>query len=248
MKKILIGVAGLVVIVVVAVVLLLGNIDKIVKGALEGIGSELLGVPVTVAAVEINIKSGSGQITGLTIANPAGYEGNAFQMDMVRLGINLGSLGKQPLIIDELNIKSPVVRLEVKEDGSSNLQALMNNMNKNSATADKKAAEQQSDSKAVPAGEPLRISFGKLAMTGVTVHVTKVDEEPETVVIPDIVRENVGEETGLTPGEVGNVIIGAIINSSLETALKGKITEQVGEATQGFFEGLKDKLGSDDEK
>ena len=51
MKKILIVFAGLAVIAVIALYLLVGNLDKILKGAIEGAGSELLGVPVTVASV-----------------------------------------------------------------------------------------------------------------------------------------------------------------------------------------------------
>lgn len=244
MKKILIGITTIVVVLIVAVVFLLGNVDKIVKCALEDVGSELLGVPVTVADVKIDLKNGSGQITGLNIANPAGYTAqNAFQMDMIRLGINLGSLGKQPLIIDELNIKSPIVHLEARKDGSSNLQTLLDNINKNSAKADKKAAEQQPDTEATPKGEPLRIAYGKLAITGVTVNAIVPGQEPEKVVIPDIVEENVGEEIGLTPGEVGNLIIGKIITGSLANTIQKSMIKKVGESTKGFFDGLKDKMG-----
>lgn len=249
MKKILIGIAAVIVVLVVAVVFLLGNVDKIVKGALEGIGSELLGVPVTVAAVKIDLKSGSGQITGMTIANPSGYTAqNAFQMDMIRLGINLGSLGKQPLVIDELNIKSPVVELEAKKDGSSNLQTLLDNIDKNSAKADNKAAEEQPDTDATPEGEPMRIAFGKLAITGVTVNVIAPEQKPEKVVIPDVVEENVGETIGLTPSEIGSLIFGKIITGSLENTIKKNITKKIGEATEGFFKGLKDKMKSGKEK
>ena len=91
MKKILIVFAGLAVIAVIALYLLVGNLDKILKGAIEGVGSELLGVPVTVASVELDLKSGTGQISGITVANPAGFQAvNAFQMDMIRLGLDLG--------------------------------------------------------------------------------------------------------------------------------------------------------------
>jgi len=242
MKKILIGIAIVACLLIVGVVFLLGNIDKIVKGALEDIGTELLGVPVKVAAVEIKLKSGSGQITGLTIANPNGYSAqNAFQMDMIRLGLNLGSLGKQPLIVDELNIKNPVVQLEAKEDGSSNLQTLLQNIEKNSAKADKKAAEQPA-SESTPRGEPIRISIGQLAITGVSVHVSVPGKEPETVVIPDIVEKNVGQDSGLTPAEIGRLIIGKIVAGSLENTIKKSITRKVEETTKGFFKDLKDKF------
>lgn len=239
MKKILIGISAIVVVVVLAVVFFLGNIDKIVKGALEGVGSELLGVPVKVASVKIELKSGSGQITGLTIANPTGYSApNAFQMDMIRLGLNLGSLGKQPIVVDELKVVNPVVQLEVKEDGSSNLKTLQDNIDKNRVKADKKAVKQTS-SDATQKGEPVRISIGKLSMSGVTVHVNAPGQEPQTVVIPDIVEENVGNESGLTPGEIGKLIVGRIISSSLENTIKKSLLKKAGEATKGFFDGLK---------
>jgi len=239
MKKILIGISAIVVVVVLAVVFFLGNIDKIVKGALEGVGSELLGVPVKVASVKIELKSGSGQITGLTIANPTGYSApNAFQMDMIRLGLNLGSLGKQPIVVDELKVVNPVVQLEVKEDGSSNLKTLQDNIDKNRVKADKKAVKQTS-SDATQKGEPVRISIGKLSMSGVTVHVNAPGQEPQTVVIPDIVEDNVGNESGLTPGEIGKLIVGRIISSSLENTIKKSLLKKAGEATKGFFDGLK---------
>lgn len=239
MKKILIGISAIVVVVVLAVVFFLGNIDKIVKGALEGVGSELLGEPVKVASVKIELKSGSGQITGLTIANPTGYSApNAFQMDMIRLGLNLGSLGKQPIVVDELKVVNPVVQLEVKEDGSSNLKTLQDNIDKNRVKADKKAVKQTS-SDATQKGEPVRISIGKLSMTGVTVHVNAPGQEPQTVVIPDIVEDNVGNESGLTPGEIGKLIVGRIISSSLENTIKKSLLKKAGEATKGFFDGLK---------
>ncbi len=243
MKKLLISAGALVVLGIALVFVLVGNLDTIVKGSIEGVGSELLGTPVTVEAVQIILKSGSGTITGLTIANPAGYSaGNAFQMDMIKLGINLGSIGKQPLIIDELDIKSPVVLLEVNDDGSSNLQALMENMENNSAKADKKAVEQQSETKSGQKGEPTRIAFGRLAITGVTVQVGVEGEPSETVVIPDIEKQDLGREAGLTPGEIGTVIVGQIIAGSLENALEKKITEKIEEVTKGFFSDLKDKL------
>ena len=86
MKKILTAVGVLALIAGIAVFMLVGNLDKIVKGGLETVGSELLGVPVKVASVNIELKTGTGQISGVTIANPAGFPAaNAFQMDTIPL-------------------------------------------------------------------------------------------------------------------------------------------------------------------
>lgn len=246
MKKVVIGLAALAVLVVAGVFLLVGNLDKIIKSALEDVGSELLGVPVAVSAVELELKSGAGQITGFSIANPPQYtDKNAFQMDTIRLGIDLGSLGSQPTVIDELTIQSPIIELEVKADGSSNLQTLLDNIKNNGDKADKKAAEKLPEAEGTEKGEPARLRFNKLSITGVTVNAVVAGKEPETVVIPDIVMENVGGEEGITPAEVGKVILGDIIGSSLRAVLERKMTEKVEEAAKGLFENIKTKLAPD---
>lgn len=245
MKKLLTGLVILTVIVAGGIFFLIGNIDKILKGAMESVGSELMGAPVSVASVEIKLKNGAGQISGMTVANPDGYSvENAFQMDTIRLGLDIGSLGKQPLIINELTIDKPLVRLEVNQDGSSNLQTLMDNMKKNSSKADKKAAEEQPGSDSASKGEPVRMIFNKLSVTGVTVHVSSKGPAPqdETVVIPDIILTKIGDPSGLTPAELGTVIGGEIISSALRNALEKKLSEKVEEATKGLFKDIKKRL------
>ena len=249
MKKIIIALLSLGVLAAIALFLLVGNLDKIIKSSLEGVGSELLGVPVTVGAVELELKGGTGQISGFTIGNPPGYSGkNAFQMDNIRLGVNLGSLGKQPIVIDDLTIESPVIELEAKEDGSSNLQTLLDNIDKNSAKADKKAAETQPEVEGTEKGQPVRLKFNKLSITGITVHAAVPGQEPETVVLADIVMENVGGEAGITPAEVGKVILGDVIGSSLKSALKKELSKKIEEATKGLFDDIKSKLTPDKQK
>jgi hypothetical protein len=57
--------------------------------------------------------------------------------------------------------------------------------------------------------------------------------------------ENVGGDTGLTPAEVGSVIIGDIIGQSLKSSLEKKLTEKVNEAAKGLFDDIKQKLSPD---
>jgi len=244
MKKILIGIAALLIVGAIALYLLVGNLDKILKGAIEGAGSELLGVTVTVASVELDLKSGMGQISGITIANPVGYKAaNAFRMDTIRLGLDLSSLRKQPIVIRELNIQSPTVDLEVNEQGGSNMQTLLDNIKQNSAKTDEKAAEEQPSQEETDTKEPVKLSFTKLAITGVTVNGVVPGQEPTQVVLPDIVKENVGGTEGLTPAQVGGVIIGDIAAQSLQAVVEKKLSEKMEEAAQGLFNDLKKKLG-----
>lgn len=246
LKKLLIAAAVLTVALVIAVYVLIGNLDKILKGAIEGVGSELLGVPVTVGEVKLDLKSGMGQISGMRIANPQGFQAeNAFQMDTIRLTVDIRSLTSQPVVINELNIKSPVVELELKADGTTNLQRLLDNIQKNSAKADEKAAEEHPSTEGQEQEtkkEPVKLSFKKLAITGVTVNAVVPEQDPTRVVLPDTVKENVGAAEGLTPAQVGGVIIGDIVVQSLEAALQKKLSEKVEEAAKGLFDNLKNKL------
>ena len=244
MKKILIGIAGLAVVAAIALYLLVGNLDKILKGAIEGVGTELLGVPVTVTSVDLDLKSGMGQISGISIANPPGYQAvNAFKLDNIRLGLDLSSLRSQPIVIRELNIQSPVVDLEVNEQGNSNMQTLLDNIKQNSAKTDEKAAEEQPSQEETGTTEPVKLSFTKLAITGVTVNGVVPGQEPTQVVLPDIVRENVGGTEGLTPAQVGGVLIGDIAAQSLQAVVEKKLSEKMEEAAQGLLNDLKKKLG-----
>ena len=251
MKKILIGLGVLVIIAIVAVVILLGSLDKIVKNVIEDSGSELMGVPVTVADIDIKVFGGAAQITGLVIPNPAGYTTeNAFKMDLIRLDVGLLSLLKSPLTIEELIIDSPVVTLEVKNDGQSNLQELLDNINRNSEKADEGAAEEkpkeepgdEAKKEPAPSKEPTRLAFGKLIIKGVTVNVIRESskEKPVSVTIPPIELTNVGGEIGVTPAKLGVIVVGGIIESALENALKETVKKEAGKAAEGLFQ----KLGS----
>lgn len=112
------------------------------------------------SAVELDLKSGTSQISGFKIANPSGFTAqNGFEMGMIRRAIDIGSLGKQPLVVNELNINSPVVELEVRADGSSNINILLENIEQNGDQADKKAAEEQPQSGESKKGEPGTYQF-----------------------------------------------------------------------------------------
>ena len=163
-------------------------------------------------------------------------------MDTIKLDINLHSLKQQPLIIPELSIIRPVARLEVKENGMSNLQTLLDNIHKNSAQTDKKATEEQDDPAVTTTGEPRKIAFGKLNIIGVTVHADLAGQPPKTVVIPDFSRKAVGKEKGLTPGEIGGVILGDIITRAIEAALMKSLTDKVEETAMDLFDKLRSKL------
>ena len=73
MKTLLIIVAILTILIGVVVFYISANLDSIVQGVIEKVGSEALGVDVTVGSVELHLKEGRGTIRDFEITNPPGY-------------------------------------------------------------------------------------------------------------------------------------------------------------------------------
>lgn len=227
MKKIIFGsVAGIILIIGVAVILLLGSLDDLIAEQIEIVGTELTGVPVTVQSVNIDLGSGTGEITGLTIGNPEGFPSvNAFEMDLLRVGLDINSITQSPIILNELIIDSPVINIDFDRSGSNNLKQISDNVNRHSEGADNKASEEETGS------EPVKLTIRKLEITGVTFNSTNLLTGNTSGTLETISKTNIGGDSGATPGAIGKEII---------TELAGKIiTEVAGSVTKI----IKDKAG-----
>jgi hypothetical protein len=236
MKKLWIGLAVVGLAIVVAVIWLLGSLDRIVENQIESIGTGLTGVPVRVGSVGIDLKSGTGQIGDLRIGNPEGYEtADAFEMSLLRLDIDLDSLGKRPLVLDELIIDSPVVNLEINQRGGSNLKEILDNMSKNGQQADARAETEES-------GQPIRITIRKLVIQGVTFTESNPLEqgEPRSGTLPAIERTNVGGSEGATPAQIGKIIVGDLGAQIVAQAARKRMTDIIDEKTRGLRESIED--------
>jgi hypothetical protein len=126
-----IGVLVLIVAVIGAVFYILSSLDSIVAAAIENVGSQVTGTSVQVSSVNIDLKSGQGAINELRVANPDGFSApDIFSLGGISTKINLSSIGQDPIIIDEIIIKSPQVVYEINKSGKSNIAALEDNIAK----------------------------------------------------------------------------------------------------------------------
>jgi len=93
MKKIAIIGGVLVVVAVIGVVILLSNLDSIIKTAVEEVGSEATQAKVTLSKVEISADEGKAALRGFSVGNPAGYETpTAFKLGEVAVTLDLGTV------------------------------------------------------------------------------------------------------------------------------------------------------------
>ena len=109
------------------------------------------------------------------------------------------------------------------------------------AETEEKAAPQKESVKK----DTIRLAFGTLSVTGVTVEVNQDGTAVEKAVVPNIIQQNVGGSTGLAPADVGKLILGNSIAGSLQNALKKKLSEKIEEATGDFFNKIKGAFDSE---
>jgi hypothetical protein len=81
-------------------VYLYNSIDSIVKNGIERYGTDVCGTKVSVGSVDISLKSGTGTIHDLRVANPDGFShDSAVVLGGATLVLDIGSLNRDPLVI-----------------------------------------------------------------------------------------------------------------------------------------------------
>ena len=134
MKAIKFFLIAVILVIVAAVAYLYSSLNDVVKKGIETVGSDVLGVQVTVNSVDISLKDGSAEITGLNIGNPSGYKSdNAFSLGTVRLAIEPASITTGVIRIKDISIVSPKVNYEFA-GGKSNIGTIKNNISEGKDT------------------------------------------------------------------------------------------------------------------
>ena len=234
MKKILVALALLVVVIAGGIAWFLQNLDGIVKNQIETVGSELLGVAVSVDTVSISLRAGSGTITGLTVANPPGYvTDSALRLGTLHLQIDTASLGGNPLVLKKLAVDSLAGNLELRDD-DANLIEISRSIQDNTATAEE--ATEPTDT-----GEPMRLGIEKLLIANTTISV-KAGDEVSSKTLPTISLDDVGGAEGASPASVAGTIVNALIAEILKHAAAERLEKTVEDVLKNTTRGLLDSL------
>ena len=232
MKKVLIAGGVLILIVVAAVILLVGNIDTIIKKGVETVGPKILQAPVTLKDVDISVSSGSGELTGLTIGNPAGYKTEyAFQLGGIAVELDVKSVTSDKVHIRSVLINSPQIIYEGalgKKNNLSQLQANVESFTGAGGVSD----EKPDDSGSVDAGgsKKVQIDYIKIADGSIGVSMDLLQGKALTVPLPTIELRDIGKDKEATMSDAVKQILAAVNNAALP-AVRGAVTN--------FTKGLK---------
>lgn len=205
MKKIILGIALLLFIAIGGgIYYVLHNLDAIVKMAIEKYGSQAIQTPVRVEKVRIKLKEGSASISGLTIANPPGFDApHAFSLGDINVGIDINSLTGDVIVIREIDIGAPQVFFEINADKKTNLNALSKNLN----TSAKAPPEEKSGA------EPkLIIRKAKLSGAELQAKVVPLNNKEYQLILPTITMSNLGGQDGAPPAEIARQMLDRLLD------------------------------------
>lgn len=223
----------------VALYQVLANLDSIVARMIEEKGSEATGTSVTVGAVSIDLRAGSGTISGLEVANPPAFSGRpAITFDEIRIEIDPMAATSSPIVIREVRMTGARVLMEQTTAGN-NLRTLQG------ALQQPATAESEAD------GPGIVIERFLLEDASLEVDVPQLDETRQAG-IGRIEVTDIGRATnGATAESVARQIVAPIVRAALDSAaaegIRNQLQEEVDEASDKVTEELLDRLPSRDE-
>ncbi|MGE4543298.1 MAG: hypothetical protein AB7D06_04210 [Pedobacter sp.] len=210
MKKWFVAAGVVTVALVVLVVVGVSNLGPIIKQAVNSQGPGVTGTDLHVGNVDIALFSGRASIEDFLLGNPQGFEAPyAVSVKTIKVDIDEKSLTGDTVIIDRIEVVAPRIIFE-KNRGSDNFKALLSNVQRSSAGAEKDAAKADAGRKKLLIREfILRDGKVNLAIKG-------LKGKDLTASLPEIRLENIGQQQGgATPAQVAKEVF---------TALYGKIT------------------------
>jgi len=253
MKRVVMGLAVLVVILVVGVLVLYSSLGAIITKAVNTQGPEIVQAPVDLKETEIDATSGKGTLRSLVIGNPEGFETeNLFKMDEIQITLDTDSITSDTVVIKEIFIQAPEVTYELGENGS-NIDAIQRNINAfvkkhgGSSASREKSAEKENGTKLII--EHVYVKGGK-----VNVSATLAGGQTATVSLPDIHLKDIGKkQNGATAGEVAKAIVDALKIAILKAVISvdlqnikdsaTKVIEGTAEVVQDAMEGMTQNIG-----
>lgn len=218
-----------------------------IKDQIGRAATEAVGAPVVVSQVRLSLLEGAGEITGLTIGNPAGYQSpEAFGIDRVRFNIDLGSLMQSPIRIEEFMVQHARAVYEVDAQGKGNIQVLLENLTA-ANESDGGGESQTPETDKTSAAPQISIGNVSVANTDLTLDLQAIGKKRYAETLPEFRAENVGGEAGLPPAALGQEIVRVMLHNilkqtqdkyknQLKLQLKDKLLKGIGSKLEGLLD------------
>ncbi len=201
-------------------------IDSLVVKGVNAYGPQFTQTKVVLKSARLSPLSGSGEMTGFVVGNPAGWsERDAFQLGHVRIDVEPLSVFRDTVVINEITIDQPEFNYETKII-SSNLKDLLANIEKVMG-ADKASQVGTGPGKKFIV-KKFRLTKGK-ATVGVGPKAISVE-------FPPVSLDDLGvAEGGITADQLSGILLKKVLSAIVEGASK----------TLGIFDASRGALSVD---
>jgi len=228
-RKLLFAAFALLIVIAGVGVYLYNSIDSIVKNAIERSGSEITGTKVSVGSVEISLRSGQGTIRNLRVDNPDGFaDEKAVEFGELTLEVDIASLNRDPIVINEIRVKSPLINAEVDEKYVTNVGIIRNHVQEYRAAAPEPAAGKQD------AGYEKHFVIRSFVIEEGVINgdATRIGRQERELTLPPVKLSNVGGTRGVRADAIGKTVANALfaqIQQTVAEQLKAAAIERVQE-------------------
>ncbi len=201
------------------------SLDSRVARMIERAGSEATGTRVSVGGVSINLRDGTATVSSLRVGNPGGYSVQALlDAEDIRVDVDLSTLAKDVLVIDEVTISAPRMRLEVSKDGQANVGVVA----------------KHAESRSGPSTAPRKLRIRKLTIKNAEAlaDATLAGGTEKALTLRPIVRENLGGKSGASAEDISAEVVDAIRDELVRAAAREGLKRYL----DGEKAGVKEKL------
>lgn len=235
-KKVLIGLAVLVLLVGGGVYFAYHSIDLLVKVVLEQYGPDVTGVSFKVGDVKMSVKEGRGVLRDVEIGNPGGFSpARAARLGEIRVGLDPLTLTDAVVYLHELAVIAPLITYE-RGNKSSNLDVIQKNIE---GYIQRDAGESGSKPAQAKMGRR-KFIIGRLVIRDAKVTMTSPSLKGQGITfdLPDIDLRDVGKgQGGATASEIGKLVIAVV-----QQRIAQKLVTNIDLLRRGGVEGAVDVL------
>lgn len=210
---------------------LANNADRLVGEAVSDVGSDLTGTRVTVDAVDVNLVRGKATLAGLRVANPSGYSQRpALLLGSIDVDIDLGSIGNNVLVIEQVTVTDPEVSFELDEAGVSNISVLEGNI--------------ESAAPGGASGDEERFIINQASFRGGTITAISAHRLGDELVFdfPAVSFTGLGAPNGATAEQIGEEISTVLMARIMDAAQRAGVESLLEKQKERALEKVQDLL------
>ncbi len=195
------------------VVLGLGQIDKFAKAAVEYGGEYAMGVETTVDSMDVAVKTGAVEMTGLNIANPQGFDtSHFFQLASASAEVDKDTLFKDAIIIPTVVLRGIDVTLD-KGNNPSNYNQILENLSR---------FESGEGAPADASKEGKNVIIKSLILEDINIHLANMPgisllAGDVAINIPQIELKNIGEQESMNAGDIFGLVVKTVMAAAVES-------------------------------